>query len=156
MIELFWAWVIGNYKGIGLLLLIAGVAGYVAILRHSVQKQELAIAAREADIATLKKDLDNAKVAISSMKEGMKTFQGFVNEALVSLKTTQNKINTQNRNLQRALDNIAIIAVAAKRILDAPTVPFFMGDNVAGSAILLGVDNGVYRFGVLPPLSPTH
>ena len=153
---MFGAWLIGNYKSVALLLLIAGIAGYITYLRADVKKHELEVIAQAKDINTLKIDLDNTKAGIDNMKEGMKTFQVFVGQALESMKTTQNKIAAQNKSLQRALDNLAVLATLAQRIIDAPTIPFFMADNVLGGAVLVGIDNGAYRYRMLPPVPTTH
>jgi septal ring factor EnvC (AmiA/AmiB activator) len=160
---MFLAWLIGNYKIVGLLALILSVAGYVTYLRADVKKHELEVAtqklevtAQKKDIDTLKADLGNAKVGIENMKEGMNAFQIFVNQALDSMKVTQGVIASQNKQLQRTLDNLAVLAAMARRIVDAPTIPFFMGDNVVIGTILVGIDNGAYRYRLLPEKAPDH
>jgi len=160
---MFLAWLVGNYKSIGLLLLITGVAGYVTYLRADVKKHELEVAEQKLEVIIQKKnidilktDLDNAKIGIDNMKEGMKSFQVFVNQALDSMKATQGIIASQNKQLQRTLDNLAVLAAMARRIVDAPTIPFFMGDNVVVGTILVGIDNGAYRYRMLPEKAPDH
>jgi hypothetical protein len=151
------AWLTGNYKGVVLFVLIASVAGYVVFLRADVRKHEAETVALKADIATLKSNLEATQNAVKAMDEGMRNFQTFVNQALESVKVTQRKISDQNKVLQRALDNIAVLAATAMRILDAPIIPFFMAtDNAAGGTVLLGVDNGVHYFRVLPSVSPSR
>jgi hypothetical protein len=160
---MFLAWLIGNYKSIGILLIISGVAGYVTYLRADVKKHELEVAtqkleviSQKKDIDTLKTDLGNAKVGIDNMREGMKSFQVFVNQALDSMKVTQGIIASQNKQLQRTLDNLAVLAEMARRIVDAPTIPFFMGDNLVMGTILVGIDNGAHRYRMLPEKAPNH
>ena len=160
---MFLAWLVGNYKSIGLLLLITGVAGYVTYLRADVKKHELEVAEQKLEVIIQKKnidilktDLDNAKIGIDNMKEGMNAFQIFVNQALDSMKVTQGIIASQNKQLQRTLDNLAVLAAMARRIVDAPTIPFFMGDNVVVGTILVGIDNGAYRYRMLPEKAPDH
>ena len=154
---MFLTWLISNYKGIILFSLIASVAGYVYFLRASVDKQALAIDARKKEIAVLSKDLEQSKDAIENMNKGMKNFRTFVEQALLSMKKTQDKIAKENKQFQAMLDNLSVLATIAERIIDAPQIPFFMGDNVVGGSILISNDNGVSRYRMLPPMPPaTH
>lgn len=146
---MFLAWLAGNYKAVGMFALIAGVAGYIWFLRADVRKHEAEAVALKADVATLKENLRKTEGAVKAMDDGMKNFQSFVNAALDSVQLTQRRIAAQNKVFQATLDNLAVLAAAARRIIDAPTIPFFM-DNAVRSE-LVGIDNGVYHFRVLPP-----
>ena len=150
---MFLAWLISNWKGVVLFAMIAAVAGYIWFLQADVRRHEAEATALQTDVATLKKNLAATENAIKAMGEGMRTFRSLVDQAIESSKATQRQITDQNWLLQRALDNVAFLAAKAQRILDAPIIPFFLptDNSVRGGAALIGVDNGVHHYRLLPP-----
>jgi septal ring factor EnvC (AmiA/AmiB activator) len=147
---MFLTWLIGNYKVVILGVLVAGIYGYIWFLRADVVRHQKETATLQADIAVLDANLKNAKKTIDNLNAGMDQYQVFVNQALDSLKSTQTTIQKQNKQLQKLLDNLAILAIAAKRIMDAPIIPFFTDNAVGGGAILISVDNGAYMYRMPP------
>lgn len=145
---MFLTWLIGNYKVVALGVLIAGIYGYIWFLRADVNRHQEEAEKLKADVAALEGNLANAKKSIDEMHKGMNQYQVFVNQALDALKFTQTRIQVQNNRLQKILDNLAILAVAAKRIVDAPVIPFFLDNTMGGDAVLISVDNGVYLYRV--------
>jgi hypothetical protein len=145
-----------NWKPIGLLIIIAGVMGYITVLRADIKKhdaeinrQKLESTIFQTNIAVLKNDVETAKLAIESINEAVERYQQYVQESLSAVKESHKKIQIQNTLLQTSLDNLAILAMAAVRILDAPKIPFFFAsDNTV--PILINVDNGVYHYRLLP------
>jgi hypothetical protein len=143
------AFLLANWKPVGLLVLVLSVGGYVKWLKYDVdrqktrvQEQQLLVKALDNDIAVLKTDLSTAKAAIGEIDKGVRQYQQYVQKALASVKASNNRISSENARLFHLLDNLAIPAAAARRIQDAPEIPFFT------PAVLLGVRDGVYHFRV--------
>jgi hypothetical protein len=146
------AFLLANWKPVGLLVLVLSVGGYVKWLKYDVDRQKAKVAeqlllvkALDNDIGVLKTDLFNAKASIEEIDKGVRQYQQYVQRALASVKASQNRISEENARLGKLLDNLAGPAMAAGRIEDAPKIPFFI-DNVATAAVLLGVRDGVYYF----------
>lgn len=141
-----------NWKPVGLVLLILGIGGYIVILRNSIAKQEALVEALKTDITTVKGDLEKSNAAIKFMADGMEQYKNFVDLSLDSIKQTQNIIAKQNMKFLKVMDNLAILAQEARRIQDAPRIPFFMSEDAQeNKSIPVSVDNGVYRYRMLPP-----
>jgi hypothetical protein len=143
-----------NWKPVAIIALILGIGGYVKWLKYDVDRQKAKVAeqmqlvkALDNDIGVLKTDLSNAKYAIGEIDKGVRQYQQYVQRALASVKASQNRISEENARLGKLLDNLVIPATDARRIEDAPRIPFFT-DNVATPAVLLGVRDGVYHFRV--------
>ncbi len=141
-----------NWKPVGLVLLVLSIGGYITILRHSVAKQEAMVKALKVDIVTVQGDLVKSNAAIQYMAEGMETYKKFVDLSIDSIKMTQKSINMQNARLLKVLDNLAVAAREARRIQDAPRIPFFMPEDKRESeSAPVSVDNGVYRYRMPSP-----
>lgn len=150
------AFLLVNWKPVGLLLLVLGVGGYVKWLKYDVDRQKVKVQEQQAlvkaldnDIVVLKADLVTAKAAIGMIDEGVRQYQQYVQKALASVKASQNRISAENARLGGLLDNLVIPATDAKRIEDAPKIPFFI-DNARVPAVLLGVRDGVYCYRMPP------
>jgi hypothetical protein len=140
------ALLLANWKPLGLLALILGIAGYIWVLQAKVESRDRKIGVLTADVGTLQGDLKNAKAAIGVLDNGIRQYQSEVYRAMDSIRQTQVKIATQNLGFQKMLDNLALQAAAAGRIKDAPKVPFFLDNVVERRADLIGVRDGVYHF----------
>lgn len=124
------AWVINNWKVVGASILVLTIAGYIGFLSLKVSSLESAKAKQAAEIASVRGNLSVALGAIDNVNAAVRQYQKFVNASLASLKNVQGRIADENRRLGAMLDNLAIQATAARRIVDAPRVPFFVGDNL--------------------------
>jgi hypothetical protein len=146
-----------NWKPVAIIALILGIGGYVKWLKYDVDRQKARVAeqqmlvrALDNDIAVLKTDLSNAKYAIGEIDKGVRQYQLYVQKALASVKASQNRISEENARLGKLLDNLVGPATDAKRIEDAPKIPFFTDNVAAVPAVLLGIRDGVYHFRVSP------
>ena len=154
MLTLILSFLGNNWKPVGLLVLVLSVGGYVKWLKYDVDRQKAKVAEQQAlvkaldnDIGVLKTDLSNAKYAIEEIDKGVRQYQLYVQKALASVKVSQNRISEENTRLGKLLDNLVIPATDARRIEDAPKIPFFT-DNAATPAVLLRVRDGVYYYRV--------
>jgi hypothetical protein len=154
MISMILSFLGNNWKPVAIIALILGIGGYVKWLKYDVDRQKAKVAeqqelvkALDNDIGVLKADLENAKYAIEEIDKGVRQYQQYVQRALASVKASQNRISEENARLGMLLDNLAGPATDARRIEDAPKIPFFT-DNVAAPAVLLGVRDGVYYYRV--------
>ena len=134
------AFLLTNWKPLALLALILGIGGYIQVLKYKVDARDKEIVALRTDVKTLKDDLNIAKAGIGNMDKALAVYGGLVKQSLESLEAVQARIATQNVIFQRELDNVAALAGKAKRIQDAPIVPFFQMDNslvnVYGASLL--------------------
>lgn len=154
MLTLILTFLGNNWKPVAIIALILGIGGYVKWLKYDVDRQkakvaeqQLLVKALDNDIGVLKTDLESAKYAIGEIDKGVRQYQLYVQKALASVKASQNRISEENARLGILLDNLVGPATDARRIEDAPKIPFFT-DNVAAPAVLLGVRDGVYHYRV--------
>jgi len=144
-----WLWFLGNWKPIGLLVLIAVVAGYIRVLQYKVDSRDKTISTMEQSIENLGGDLARAKSAISALDNGIATYRSFVTRAINSIRETQAKQIAREHVFQGMLDNLSLQAREARRIEDAPIVPFFMDNVVMYRSVLVAVHGDVYTFRLL-------
>jgi len=146
MIALIIQFLLKNWKAVGVGVAIFAIIGYISVLRASVDRNEKKAKALAADIATVQGDLKKSNAAIENMAKGMEQYKKFVDLSLSFVKATQATISRQNVKLDKLLDSLAIAAMNAKGISDAPKIKFFMQDNTSE---LISIDNGVYRYRML-------
>jgi hypothetical protein len=140
-----WA-LLWNNKGIvGVLILILGIGGYIWYLRADVVRHEKENTQLREGIAVVNGDLQRAKAAISNIEEAMKQYQKWTEKSIAGLKDTNARISMQTNLIRKILDNLVVPATEARRIIDAPRVPFFAPD---GYDNLVSMDNGVFTFRV--------
>jgi len=146
MIVLILKFLAENWKAVTVGVAIFAIVGYISVLRASVDRNEKKAKALAADIATVQGDLKKSNAAIENMAKGMEQYKKFVDLSLSFVKATQATISRQNVKLDKLLDSLAIAAMNAKGISDAPKIKFFMQDNTSE---LISIDNGVYRYRML-------
>ena len=142
-------WALKYWKEVALSAIILGIGGYILVLRASVNNLEKENVIREQNISTLTTDLENAKAGIDNVNAAVVQYQKYVAASFASVERTQKKISTENRQLQAMLDNIAMAAMRAERIIDAPRIPFFT-EARAVPLDFIGMDNGAYVYRVRP------
>lgn len=143
-----WGFAAKNWKIVLPIVLALAIGGYIVVLRNSLVKKETTIVALQKDIKTTQEDIVKLKDSVGFMAEGMNEYKKFVDLSIDSIKQSQNSISKQNVKFLKAMDNLVGLAQGARRIQDAPRIPFFMPES---DAVPVGVDNGLYRNGLLSP-----
>lgn len=139
-------WAIRNYKAVLLCVVIGSIAGYIWLLQGRVASAEKANEELTADLGTVQSDLESALSGIDNVNAALRQYQKWVAASLDSVKKANSKIAENNERMGKILDNLTIRASEARRIVDAPKIPFFMDVDVKVPAELISSDNGVFRF----------